>query len=86
MGNGVIGKILYFWIFVVGGVFFAKILGFADDDETTITFFVTLAIVYVVFQVARAFGKNKQSANAAGSTQSAQPVRKGSSHKKKKRR
>ena len=83
MGNGVIGKILYFWIFILGGVFFAKILGFADDDKTTILFCVALAVAYVVFQVARTLGKRKRAADAAASRQ---PVRKGTAHKKKGRR
>lgn len=83
MGNGVIGKILYFWIFILGGVFFAKVLGFTDDDKTTILFCGALAIAYVVFQVARTLGKRKRKADAAANRQ---PVRKGSAHKKKGRR
>lgn len=83
MGNGIIGKILYFWIFLLGGLFFAKVLGFAGDDKTMIWFCLALAGVYIVFQVARALGKKnraeKEAANKA-------PVRKGYPVKKKKKR
>lgn len=82
MGNGVIGKILYFWIFLIGGLFFARVLGFAKDDRTLIIFCIALAIVYIVFQVARVLGKKKKAEEA----QAAQtPVRKGRTHKKKRR-
>lgn len=82
MGNGIIGKILYFWIFILGGLFFARILGFAKDDKTMIIFLIALAVVYIVFQIARAMGK-KKSAEKAEANRS--PVRKGQSNKRKKR-
>ena len=83
MGNGVIGKILYFWIFLIGGLFFARILGFAEDDKTMVLFCIALAVAYIVFQVFRTLGK-KKSAERASAEQ--KPVRKGQSHGKKKRR
>lgn len=82
MNNGIIGKILYFWIFLIGGLFFAKILGFAKDDRTMIIFCIALAVVYIVFQVARALGKKKSAAKAEANKP---PVRKGQSNKRKKR-
>ncbi|MDY2679359.1 MAG: hypothetical protein SOV50_01715, partial [Lentihominibacter sp.] len=60
MGNGVIGKILYFWIFILGGLFFAKVLGFAKDDKSTIVFLIAIALVYIVFQIFRTLGKKKR--------------------------
>lgn len=82
MGNGIIGKILYFWIFVLGGCFVAKVLGFADNDRSMIVFFVALALFYIVWNVARSLGRKKKENSDA---QNVQPVRKGNSHKKKKR-
>lgn len=82
MNSGIIGKILYFWIFMIGGLFFAKILGFAKDDKTLITFCIALAVVYIVYQVARYMGKKKRvQKEAAAKT----PIRKGQSNKHKKR-
>lgn len=82
MNGGIIGKILYFWIFIIGGLFFARILGFAKDDKTMVIFCIALAIAYIVFQVARALGKKKSAKKAEASRQ---PVRKGQSGKRKKR-
>ncbi len=82
MNNGIIGKILYFWIFIIGGLFFARILGFAKDDRTMIIFCIALAVVYIVFQVARTLGKKKKAQQAE---ENKAPVRKGQSGKRKKR-
>ena len=82
MGNGVIGKILYFWIFILGGLFFAKVLGFAKDDKSTIVFLIAISLVYIVFQIFRTLGKKKRAEKAAASKP---PVRKGMSGKQKKR-
>lgn len=82
MGNGVIGKIIYFWIFILGGMFFARLFGFATDDKSLIIFLVALAIAYIVFMVCRTLGKKKSAEKAAANKA---PVRKGQSGKKKKR-
>lgn len=82
MGNGVIGKILYFWIFILGALFFAKIFGFIKDDKTMIVFCIAIAIIYVVFQVFRSLGKKKRAEKEAANRP---PVRKGQGGKKKKR-
>ena len=80
MGNGVIGKILYFWIFIVGGLFFAKILCFLDDDKTTIIFCIAIAVVYIVFQIFRFIGRKKREERQENNKP---PVHKGQSKKKK---
>ncbi len=82
MGNGIIGKILYFWIFIIGGLFFAKLLGFAGDDNGVIMFCVALAVIYIVFQIARTMGMKKHARNEE---ENREPVRKGQSNKRKKR-
>lgn len=78
MGNGMMGKILYFWIFMLGGVFVAWILGFTSDNKTCGIFLAAIAVAYIVFQVARGLGKKKREEKAAANRQ---PVRKG--YKKK---
>lgn len=82
MGNGIIGKILYFWIFLLGGLFIAKILDFAKDDKTLIIFCIALAVAYIVFQIAREKGKKKSAQKAEAAKA---PVRKGQSGKKKRK-
>ncbi|MDO4485694.1 MAG: hypothetical protein Q4C46_03765 [Bacillota bacterium] len=82
MGDGIIGKILYFWIFILGGLFIARLLGFATDDKSMIIFLVALAVAYIVFQVFRTLGKKKTAEKAAANKA---PVRKGQSGRKKKR-
>ena len=82
MGNGVIGKIIYFWIFILGGMFIARLFGFATYDKSLIIFLIALAIAYIVFMVCRTLGKKKGAEKAAANKA---PVRKGQSGKKKKR-
>ena len=31
MGSGIIGKIIYYWIFILGILFISKYFGFAND-------------------------------------------------------
>lgn len=83
MGNGIIGKILYFWIFILGGVFFAKVLGFADDDRSMIMICIAIALVYIVFQVARFLGQRKRAQEAEANRP---PVHKGQSAKNRHRK
>lgn len=87
MGNGIIGKILYFWVFILGGLFFARIFGFSGDDRSVITLCLALAAAYIVFQVARAMGRKKRAEQAAQSgTPERPPVRKGQPAKKRKKK
>ncbi|HIU25041.1 MAG TPA: hypothetical protein IAC50_00895 [Candidatus Copromorpha excrementigallinarum] len=88
MGNGIIGKILYFWVFILGGLFFAKIFGIAGDDRSVITLCIALAVAYIVFQVARSLGRKKREEQAAqgGAYENRPPVRKGQSGKKRKKK
>ena len=60
MFNGAIGKIIGFWIFMIGAVFFAKILGFSGDTRTTVIYFVACAMVYVVWVGGRALARRRR--------------------------
>lgn len=82
MGNGIIGKILYFWIFMIGGLFILKVTGFDADNKTMAVVLGAIAIVYIVWNVFRELGKKKKAEKAAVYKQ---PVRKGASNKKKRR-
>lgn len=60
MFDGVIGKIIMFWIFMIGAAFFAKIFGFTGDTKTTVMFFIACALVYVIWVAAKALGKRRR--------------------------
>ncbi len=60
MKSNIISKFIYFWIFILGGIFVAWIMGFLKDNTRFIIFIVAIALVYVVFQVARALGQRKR--------------------------
>ena len=60
MFDGVIGKIIMFWIFMLGAAFFAKILGFTGDTKTAVMYFAACAIVFIVWTLARTMAKKKR--------------------------
>lgn len=53
MGGGIIGKIIYFWAFIIGVIVFGRIFGFMNDTKTSIIILIAAAIVYVVWVVGR---------------------------------
>lgn len=83
MGNGVIGKILYFWIFIIGALFFAKVLHFVQTDKQLIIFLIAVAIVYIVWNIAREIGKRRRADREWAEGKNKAPVHKGQSKKKK---
>ncbi|MCI7145332.1 MAG: hypothetical protein MR991_02655 [Clostridiales bacterium] len=60
MGNGIIGKIIYFWIFMIGVIIFGKIGGVMEDTKTAIMVLIAAALIYIVWNVARYKGKKKR--------------------------
>lgn len=82
MGNGIIGKILYFWMFMIGGVIVLAITGNLKDDRTVIILLLAIALVYIVWNVFRELGKKRKAEKAAAYKQ---PVKKGAPKKKKRR-
>lgn len=84
MGNGIIGKIIYFWVFLIGALFFAKFFGVFTTDKSVIIFCIAIAIVYIVWTVLRELGKKKREEQEWAERQAnRQKVHKGN---KKKRR
>ena len=85
--GGIVGKFLYFWIFMIGVLLFAKYLGHVDDGRQMVYVCIAAALVYIVFQVFRVLGKNKREAKAEKKREANRtPVHKGQSNKKKKKR
>lgn len=80
MGNGVIGKFIYFWIFLLGGLLAARLFGIADTAKNMVLLSIALAVVYVVWNVLRA--KGRQNAAQKQQSHASQP---GNKHKKKKK-
>lgn len=83
MGNGIIGKILYFWVFLIGALIFARIFHIFTSDKATILFCIAVAIIYIVWNVFRELGKRKREAQEAANFVPAK-VHKGAGKKKRK--
>ncbi|MDO4868778.1 MAG: hypothetical protein Q4A65_00600 [Bacillota bacterium] len=60
MGNGIIGKILYFWAFMLGVVIFGKLFGFLDDTRQSIYILVGAALIFIVWNIFRSLGKKRR--------------------------
>ena len=60
MFDGPIGKIILFWIFMIGALFFARILGFEGDTKTTVIFLIACALIYVVWVAGRVMAKKRR--------------------------
>ena len=60
MFDGPIGKIILFWIFMIGALFFARVLGFDGDTKTTVIFLIACALIYVVWVVGRVMAARRR--------------------------
>lgn len=60
MLDGPIGKIILFWVYIIGALFFARVLGFVDDTKTTVIFLIACAIIYVVWVTGRTMAKRRR--------------------------
>lgn len=60
MFDGVIGKIILFWIFMIGAAFFGKLMGLLGDSKTATMYFIACAIAYVVWVAGRTMAKKRR--------------------------
>ncbi|MEA4922775.1 MAG: hypothetical protein VB031_05330 [Eubacteriaceae bacterium] len=60
MGNSLMGKIMYFWIFIIGGMVMAKIFGMPMDPKSVIILLVVLSCFYWGLALIRATGKKRR--------------------------
>jgi len=60
MLDGPIGKIIFFWIFMIGAAFVGRLLGFGSDSRTMVIFLIACAIIYVVWVVGRMMAKRRR--------------------------
>lgn len=81
MGNGLIGKFLYFWMFIIGALIILRFTGYANDNRTMIITLGAIALIYIVWNVFREIGKKKKAEKAAYKA----PVKKGTAKKKKRK-
>lgn len=82
MGSGLIGKFLYFWMFIIGALIILRVTGFSNDTRTMIVTLGAIALVYIVWNVFREMGKKRKAEKQAAAYR--QPVKKGASKKKRK--
>ena len=76
MFEGPIGKIILFWIFMVGALFFARVLGFDGDTKTTVIFLIACALIYVVWVVGRVMAQRRRENEAYEASQARQSKKK----------
>ncbi len=69
MFDGPIGKIILFWVYILGALFFARLLGFTNDTKTTVIFLIACALVYVVFVIGRVMAKRRREEQAYTASQ-----------------
>lgn len=82
MGDGIIGKFVYFWMFLLGGLIVGKVFGLTDTTSNVVVLCIALAIIYVGWVLLRASSKKKAAAQRA-----AEPApKKNNRHGKKKRK
>ena len=55
--NGLIGKFLYFWMFIIGALIILKFTGYADDNRTMLITLGAIALVYIVWVNKGRFGR-----------------------------
>lgn len=60
MFDGVIGKIISFWLFMLGVIFIAKMIGILDDGRTTVIYLIACALAFIVWTVARSMGRKRR--------------------------
>ena len=59
MDNRLIGKIIYFWVFMIGVIVIGKLTGLMEDGRTTIIICLATAGVYIGWNVFRSLGRRK---------------------------
>ena len=60
MDNRLIGKIIYFWVFMIGVIVIGKLTGLMEDGRTTIIICLATAGVYIGWNVFRRLGRRKR--------------------------
>ena len=58
--DGVIGKFIMFWAFMLGVAVFGKVFGFFDSTPRAIFIFVGAALVFLVWTIGRAKAQQKR--------------------------
>lgn len=64
MGGGIIGKLIYFWAFIIGVIVFGKIFGYMNDTKTAIIVLIAAAIAYIVWTVGRSMAVRRREEQA----------------------
>ena len=77
MFDGPIGKIILFWVFMIGAMFFARVLGFSGDTKQTVIFLIACALIYLVWVIGRTMAKRKRENESYESARQAQSSRGG---------
>lgn len=83
--GGVIGFIIYFWIFEIGGMVIGRIMGFIDTNsvKSIALFFVIFGAAYVAFYFIKRMGDRKRYERKAAEAAQKEASRQQRHHRKK---
>jgi len=83
MGGGIIGKIIYFWAFIIGVIIFGKIFGYMNDTKTAIIVLIAAAVVYIVWTVGRTMAARRREEQEWQAQQAKLAAKKGKGSKRR---
>ena len=64
MGGGFIGKLIYFWAFMIGVIIFGKFFGYMNDTKTAVIVLIAAALVFIVWTVGRSLAAKRREEQA----------------------
>jgi hypothetical protein len=66
MGNSLPAKLIYYWIFILGGIMFAYLLKLTTNGKDVIILLVVLSLVYWGMEFLRFRGRQKRGEQGDG--------------------
>lgn len=46
MGNSLLGNVVFFWVFILGGMFIGRVLGLLQSNKEIVVFIIILTFFY----------------------------------------
>ena len=83
MMDGVIGKLIMFWAFMLGVAVFGKVFGFFDSTSQAIFIFIGAALIFLIWTIGRAKAQQRREEREYEESMKMQSSRKGSKKKNK---
>lgn len=68
MGDGIIGKFIYYWIFLIAGLVFGRMFGLTQTTPDMVVFCLSLTVLYIGFMLIRSNAKKKAAAKGSSAS------------------